>query len=159
MKTLLILITSLFHVLCALALEKGDELRYLRTRGTRNICIDTGKRTGNQTLEVPKKMVGFFTSKRRTNPAKVCLRYLHMSIIIPSLTTECALSIFREESVEIKRERRLSRLLIGNKGELACFAEKFVERSTPQRQLMLRLLGCWIMASRKENAQRGLQLL
>lgn len=71
MKQLLILITLL--VWTAAALEKGEDGdRFLRRgKGTRYICLNTGRRTGKQTLEVPKEMVSFFTSRRRTNPAKV----------------------------------------------------------------------------------------
>lgn len=68
MKQLLFFFTTLVCAWTALAF---DEDRFLRGKGTRNICLDTGKRTGKQTLEVPKDMVGFFTSRRRTNPAKV----------------------------------------------------------------------------------------
>ncbi|KAL7512819.1 hypothetical protein ACHAXN_009888 [Cyclotella atomus] len=55
MKQLLFLLTTLLYAFMALAL---DEDRFLRGRGMRNICIDTGRRTGKQTLEVPKDMRG-----------------------------------------------------------------------------------------------------
>lgn len=78
MKQLLIIIT-LIYTWVALALEKGqsndEQSRYLRTKGTRNICIQLGKPYGRQTLEVPKDDVRFFTSQRRSPPAKV--RWFH----------------------------------------------------------------------------------
>ena len=75
MKQLLILLISLVYAWGAFALEEDEELRNLRTRsggrGTRYVCIDTGKRTGMQTLEVPANMAGFFKSRRRNDPAEV----------------------------------------------------------------------------------------
>ncbi|KAL3789292.1 hypothetical protein HJC23_000358 [Cyclotella cryptica] len=72
MKQLLILM--IIYAWVAMALEKGqsndDEARYLRTRGTRNICMQLGKPYGRQTLEVPKDEVRFFTSQRRSPPAE-----------------------------------------------------------------------------------------
>jgi len=74
MKQLLIIITLIYSWV-ALALEKGqsndEQSRYLRSKGTRNICIELGKPYGRQTLEVPKDDVRFFTSQRRSPPAKV----------------------------------------------------------------------------------------
>ena len=71
MKQLLVLLVTLLYAWVALALEDGDT-RYLRTgKSTRHICMNL-KEYGKQTLEVPKDMVGFFTSSRRSTPAKVC---------------------------------------------------------------------------------------
>jgi len=75
MKQLLILFITFLYAWAAPTLdtEESSNKRFVRRgRGTRNICIDTGNQTGKQTLQVPKELVRFFTSNRRTNPAKVC---------------------------------------------------------------------------------------
>jgi hypothetical protein len=71
MKQLLAFFATLLITWTALA---SEEDRFLRGQGVRYICLDTGKRTGMQTLEVPTEMVDFFASPRRTNPAKVSNR-------------------------------------------------------------------------------------
>jgi hypothetical protein len=73
MHQLLILYTTLLYAWAALA---SDYDRFLRGQGVGYICLNTGRRTGMQALEVPTEMVDFFTSPHRTNPAKVIWSYL-----------------------------------------------------------------------------------
>ena len=73
-QPVIFLITTLYlWIVVALGNDQTDYKQHFsrKQKTARRICLDTGGRTGKQTVEVLKQMVGFFTSNRRTNPAKV----------------------------------------------------------------------------------------
>lgn len=76
-QPLIFLITLLYQYLWfAVALGNGwtnfKQGFFSKQKTTRSICLDTGGCTGMQAVEVPTEIVGFFKSKCRANPAKVC---------------------------------------------------------------------------------------
>jgi hypothetical protein len=69
MKQLIIIIFFVL-TLFAKAFDEDRELLRRGSRSTTEVCINFGKGTGKQTLEVPKEHVPWFLAERRTSPAK-----------------------------------------------------------------------------------------